>query len=822
MPLKCCVPYCKSNYDTTSEKVPVYRFPKDSDECDKWCKAIPRANLKLTYWTVVCRKHWPQSCKLKCSRGKFYPVDPPSVFEGIPKSCLTTTKECARQTKHALPSARNHQPDEIDLFLKQDAIDFNVLETKLADKKVVVFKVNNSYFIQSQKFVQGSTPLFAVKLGEDFSFEAYHCGVLSSIPTLVSNKVYVCKTWSCLEEILRFLSNKLIDHKKTVMLESLNALGAKKVGHKLYSPAAIVQGFEYFATSRALYSKLVKDFPLPSIRTLTRLTAKVDKIEDISFIKNVLNQLPPEQRCCILLVDEVYIKPSLTYHGGRVFGKAVDHSDKLAKTVCCIMVKCLFGGPEFIVKLLPVSNLTSDFLYSQFQPITNAINEVENAQVLAIIADGHQVNQKLFHLLNSVPEKPWLGRNSTFLLFDYVHLFKSIRNNWISEKCGQLEFNFEGNRYVASWDHIRQLFNSESENLLRLSKLTYSAVFPSPIEKQRVALCLQVFCDETIAALETFAGLHNIDAHGTILFLKLIVKFWKFVNVHNKNMDLRANDDRQAVVVSVDDERLLYLQAIGEMAHQMTSTNRTRIRQLTKETGSMLAHTCKALVHLAQHLLELKKEYVILGWFTTDPLEKYFSKLRQGSGGTYFINAQSVIEKVRIHHAKLALRLDLSITTADADEHQCNICNRELTVEETEVFDSFFSLEESLAADTLNSIVYMGGYVESRFPKTNEDTRYYYQRHGKYLDLLNRGKLTIPGDCTVQWIVYCYIFFATSNSEVCRSFLINQFLFISERFSLAMHTRHARTLSNIFLKNAVVLQTPRSSREAAVKVLKLS
>ena len=45
---------------------------------------------------------------------------------------------------------------------------------------------------------------------------------------------------------------------------------------------------------------------------------------------------------------------------------------------------------------------------------------------------------------------------------------------------------------------------------------------------------------------------------------------------------------------------------------------------------------------------------MMFDWYSTDPIEKYFSKLRQGSGGTYFINAQSVLKKARIHHAKLA------------------------------------------------------------------------------------------------------------------------------------------------------------------------
>ena len=84
-----------------------------------------------------------------------------------------------------------------------------------------------------------------------------------------------------------------------------------------------------------------------------------------------------------ICIDEVYIKSSLTYHDGKIFGRAVDNQEKLAKTICCLMVKCLFGGPEFIAKLLPVSNLTSEFLIDQYQPIAHAIDKVKSGQVLA-------------------------------------------------------------------------------------------------------------------------------------------------------------------------------------------------------------------------------------------------------------------------------------------------------------------------------------------------------------------------------------------------------------------------------------------------------
>lgn len=52
-----------------------------------------------------------------------------------------------------------------------------------------------------------------------------------------------------------------------------------------------------------------------------------------------------------------------------------------------------------------------------------------------------------------------------------------------------------------------------------------------------------------------------------------------------------------------------------------------------------LYHTCYVFVDVAKYLLNAGNSYVIFGWFTTDPLEKYFGKLQQGSGGAYFITA---------------------------------------------------------------------------------------------------------------------------------------------------------------------------------------
>ena len=82
-------------------------------------------------------------------------------------------------------------------------------------------------------------------------------------------------------------------------------------------------------------------------------------------MKNVFSNLNMKGKTCILLVDEVYIKPMLQYHGGSLFGKAVNDPKQLANTVVGFMIVSLFGGAEFLYKMLPIKGLDSDFLFEQ-------------------------------------------------------------------------------------------------------------------------------------------------------------------------------------------------------------------------------------------------------------------------------------------------------------------------------------------------------------------------------------------------------------------------------------------------------------------------
>ena len=80
-----------------------------------------------------------------------------------------------------------------------------------------------------------------------------------------------------------------------------------------------------------------------------------------------------------------------------------------------------------------------------------------------------------------------------------------------------------------------------------------------------------------------------------------------------------------------------------------------RIKHFTKDTSRAFSHTCRGMIQLVKHLLTTSHKYVCLGHFTSDPIEKAFGKLQQGSGGTFFINVQQILQKVNIKKTKSLL-----------------------------------------------------------------------------------------------------------------------------------------------------------------------
>ena len=253
--------------------------------------------------------------------------------------------------------------------------------------------------------------------------------------------------------------------------------------------------------------------------------------------------------------------------------------------VVSYMICSLFGGKKFLHKVLPVYRLDVNFQYQQTMQILEGISH-SGATTLAMLCDNNRVNQSFFRKLELV--SPWCTTKNIFLLFDYIHLIKSLCNNWITEKMQELKFSDNVSIKLAKWNDLKKFRDLERESL-------DVAVAPKPIERQNVSICLKVFCDETVAALKSNKQLENVN--DTVTFLSKFVSFFKIVNVKGRGEDSRLRDLDRGVISSVDDERLSYLLELADMVEEMkTEKQGKREKQLSKDTVGAFAHTCRGMV----------------------------------------------------------------------------------------------------------------------------------------------------------------------------------------------------------------------------------
>ena len=96
--------------------------------------------------------------------------------------------------------------------------------------------------------------------------------------------------------------------------------------------------------------------------------------------------------------------------------------------------------------------------------------------------------------------------------------------------------------------------------------------------------------------------------------------------------------------------------------------------------------------------------------------------MRQGSGGTYFITVQQVIEKVDIEKTSLLLALKTDIDSLETSAgHKSTSCEFKLQEQDVDKFDGLDILEEFVSIDTKMVMVHIAGCVTRTDPAPTEE-----------------------------------------------------------------------------------------------------
>ena len=100
--------------------------------------------------------------------------------------------------------------------------------------------------------------------------------------------------------------------------------------------------------------------------------------------------------------------------------------------------------------------------------------------------------------------------------------------------------------------------------------------------------------------------MRNVDGcEHTAAFIKIVVNWWKILNVKCIGVDVRVNNKLQAAVQDPLEERLNTILQFGEMALPMKGGQGKHYKQFTRNTAQAIHHTGNGIVGLCRSLLRV-------------------------------------------------------------------------------------------------------------------------------------------------------------------------------------------------------------------------
>ena len=151
-----------------------------------------------------------------------------------------------------------------------------------------------------------------------------------------------------------------------------------------------------------------------------------------------MNYLNPTELLVTLQLDEIHVKPKVSYQSGQLYGNASNRDQKQANRIQVFMISSVLSSNKDVVSLVPVQKMTAQDLCSMTLEVIKTVTAA-GYNIVAILSDNNVINRKMFMELSGTKTlvpfilNPVNKIERIYLLFDTVHLLKCIRNNWINE-----------------------------------------------------------------------------------------------------------------------------------------------------------------------------------------------------------------------------------------------------------------------------------------------------------------------------------------------------------------------------------------------------
>ncbi len=199
---------------------------------------------------------------------------------------------------------------------------------------------------------------------------------------------------------------------------------------------------------------------------------------------------------------------------------------------------------------------------------------------------------------------------------------------------------------------------------------------------------------------------------------------------------------------------------------------------------------------------------VLIGQYTSDPIERHFGKYRQSAGSNYYLSAAEVFYAQRIQWTKTATKFCPEQLDSSQSCHACSICD--LQVDEDKIMVSLLTAAEEINDDDkpMCALLYIAGYLVNKFPTIAKITAMHDEdndvRYTEFLAQLDRGGLSYPSANVVTFVVRCFSLYSnlSTDEKSCRNMVCKIFEFVDQTYVCMIECNSAyRTLANIFSNN---------------------
>lgn len=352
--------------------------------------------------------------------------------------------------------------------------------------------------------------------------------------------------------------------------------------------------------------------------------------------------LPKNARTCVMAFDEMAIKDNLEYNkkldiieGFEDLG-FLGRSAKKATQALVFSIRGLYGKWK-----MPISYFFSSNSITREKLKVLIVHNLETLfsigyNPVAIVCDQGSNNRGAFTLLGVTKHRPFFEINNKkiFCIYDVPHLFKSIRNNWLTG-------DFQLDTKTLSFNVIKEIFeiDSKSTTARALPKITEKHLNPNSFEKMCCSLALQIFSNSVACVIRSCVDTGQIkaDSVDTADFVSLLNQLFDALNskiLYAKNPYNKPLSNRNPLIRTTLEKGIEIFESLVKVSTSCPALNRNKIAKISRKSRPPcfdgMVQSIKAILMLFES--EKQNSFILTSKLNQDYLENFFSILRQKGG----------------------------------------------------------------------------------------------------------------------------------------------------------------------------------------------